>query len=291
MNKNILLTSLALFFVACSTKDIEPSDNQLVPVTIRLSGFSFTQEELPATRAAEDVADYSDVKAIDLKFFAGATEVFSHTQLKSDESTYTTFGEFSANLSIGSYTMVAVARNISTGDVFTITSPTQAAYTTERARETFCATQSVTVTSTTPLDLDVALSRIMSMFRIVSTDAPSAGVSKIRTTYAAGSKAFNPTTGLATDDDGFAVTNSKNVKDGVLNVYSNLFLSTDEQTMNVTIEVLDESDNVLFTKLLENVSFKRNRVTKATGAMFGTDPSESTFKLETEWLDPIEVTF
>ena len=291
MNKNLLFAGLALLFAACSTKDIDLTDNQLVPVTIRLSGFSFTQEEFPETRAAEAVTDYADVRAIDLKFFAGETEVFSHTQLKSDETTFTTFGEFTANLPIGSYTMVAVARNMSSGDVFTITSPTQAAYTTERARETFCATQNVTVTSTTPLDLDVSLSRIMSMFRIVSTDAPSAGASKIRTSYAAGSKAFNPTTGLATNDDGFIVTNTKNVKDGVLNVYSNLFLSTDEQTMNVTIEVLDASDNVLFTKLLENVSFKRNRVTKATGAMFGADPSESTFKLETEWLDPIEVTF
>ena len=42
----------------------------------------------------------------------------------------------------------------------------------------------------------------------ISTDERTASVTKIRTTYGAGGKSFNPTTGLATVNSGFAVTNT-----------------------------------------------------------------------------------
>lgn len=56
--------------------------------------------------------------------------------------------------------MVALGYAYNDGDVFTLTSPTEAAFTSERPREMFCATQSVMVTSGTSLDLNVTLNRI-----------------------------------------------------------------------------------------------------------------------------------
>lgn len=66
-----------------------------------------------------------------------------------------------------------------------------------------------------------------------------------------------------------------------------MFLCTDEQTMNVTIETLDPDGNTIYSKTVENVPFKRNRVTKLTGAMY-TNPgvSASGFQVNTEWLTP-----
>lgn len=61
------------------------------------------------------------------------------------------------------------------------------------------------------------------------------------------------------------------------------FLFTDEETMNVTIEVLDAGDNVLTTKVVNNVPFKRNRLTTLTGAVFTADPSGVGFQLNTAW--------
>ena len=218
--------------------------------------------------------------------------VYSATQIKSDNTTFTTFGEFTCSLPVGNYTMVAIARSYFDGDAFTITSPTEAAYTSERPRETFCATQSVTVTNTTPLDLNVTLSRISSMLRIVSTDGRPASATKVRTTFAKGGKGFNPTTGLALTDTGFSQTNTPSTAvDSTIKVSSYPFLYTDEETMNITIQVLDADDNVLVTKVVNNVPMKRNCKTTLQGAVFSADASSAGFLLETSWLADSTITF
>ena len=298
MKHSIVLAVIALQAAAAScsketVNEVTNPEQPTAPVTVRVNDFSISQEDLPdgSTRAAQNVGGYNGVKVIDLAFYAGTTEVYKHTQLKDDNTTYTTFGEFSCNLPIGTYTMVAIARGYSAGDVFTLTSPTEAAYTTERARETFCATQSVTVTAT-GANVSVTLNRVMAQLFIRSTEVVPDGVAKIRTTYAAGSKSFDPTSGLATDDNGFSLTNSitKN-NDGKLNVSSFVFLTTDEQTMNITIEVLNADNDVLYTKVVSNVPLKRNRRTYLNGALFTAAASTATFQVETDWLEENTVNF
>ena len=299
MKKIFLWASLCLFAVSCSNETIE-SDNGvtnaekvLAPVTVRVNGFSVTQEEMASggtTRAAQTAASYTDVGAIDLAFYSGGTEVYKHTQLRGDNTTYTTFGEFSCNLPIGTYTMVAIARGYFDGDVFTMTSPTAAGYTSERPRETFCASQSVTVTAA-GADASVTMNRIITQLNIISTDQISSGVAKIRTTYGGGSKSFDPTSGLATDDNGFSLTNNPAVQDGHLGICNFAFLATDEETMTITIEALDADNHVLFTKSVPGVPLKRNRKTTLTGAIFTTNASSAAFQVETAWIEGNTVNF
>ena len=299
MKKIFLWASLCLFAVSCSNETIE-SDNGvtnaekvLAPVTVRVNGFSVTQEEMASggtTRAAQTAASYTDVGAIDLAFYSGGTEVYKHTQLRGDNTTYTTFGEFSCNLPIGTYTMVAIARGYYDGDVLTMTSPTAAGYTSERPRETFCASQSVTVTAA-GADASVTMNRIITRLNIISTDQISSGVAKIRTTYGGGSKSFDPTSGLATDDNGFSLTNSPTVKDGHLGICNFAFLATDEETMTITIEALDADNHVLFTKSVPGVPLKRNRQTTLTGAIFTASASSAAFQVETAWIEGNTVNF
>ena len=299
MKKIIFWASLCLFAVSCSNETIE-SDNGvtnaekvLAPVTVRVNGFSVTQEEMASggtTRAAQTAASYTDVGAIDLAFYSGGTEVYKHTQLRGDNTTYTTFGEFSCNLPIGTYTMVAIARGYFDGDVFTMTSPTAAGYTSERPRETFCASQSVTVTAA-GADASVTMNRIITRLNIISTDQISSGVAKIRTTYGGGSKSFAPTSGLATDDNGFSLTNNPAVQDGHLGICNFAFLATDEETMTITIEALDADNHVLFTKSVPGVPLKRNRQTTLTGAIFTASASSAAFQVETAWIEGNTVNF
>jgi len=299
MKKIIFWASLCLFAVSCSNETIE-SDNGvtnaekvLAPVTVRVNGFSVTQEEMASggtTRAAQTAASYTGVGAIDLAFYSGGTEVYKHTQLRGDNTTYTTFGEFSCNLPIGTYTMVAIARGYFDGDVFTMTSPTAAGYTSERPRETFCASQSVTVTAA-GADASVTMNRIITQLNIISTDQISSGVAKIRTTYGGGSKSFDPTSGLATDDNGFSLTNSPTVQDGHLGICNFAFLATDEETMTITIEALDADNHVLFTKSVPGVPLKRNRKTTLTGAIFTASASSAAFQVETAWIEGNTVNF
>ena len=298
MKKFFFIAGLVLLFAACSNE----SENMVInaqmekataPVMVRVSGFSVSQEAFATPRrAAEDVADYADVKAIDLAFYSGETEVYKTTQVRG-QGGYTTFGEFSCNLPIGNYTMVVVGRGWYDGDVFTLTSPTAAGYTSERARETFCATQAVNIANTNAVNLNATLNRIIAKVQVVSTDNRVAGVSKVRTTYSAGGKSFNPTTGLATSNTGFAVTNTPSAAVGsTVDLGSYVFLATDAQTMDITLEVLDENEDVMFTKFVANVPLQRNKKTILTGPLFNsTAVASSAFQLETEWLTDHNVNF
>ena len=110
-------------------------------------------------------------------------------------------------------------------------------------------------------------------------------------TFSAGGKAFNPTTGLATVNTGFSNTVSVSAAVGTSSISNtNFFLATDEQTMNVTIETLDNDGNALFTKTVENVPFKRNRITKLTGSLY-TAGLTTAFLIEPTWVSEHNVAF
>ena len=307
MKKTIFVAVFALLAAACSNdcnddeveKPVEGSD-VTAPVTVHVNDFSIVMESLApeggTTRAADDPASYQGVGAIDLVLFdADGKNVYSKTQFKKQTSTYTTFGEFTANLPVGHYTMVAIGRGYYDGDGFILTSPTEAAYTSERPRETLCKVQSITVTNTSPLDFDVTLDRITAMLTIQSTDGRPAGISKIRTTYSKGGKSFNPTTGLATSNTGFWQTNSPSAAVGsTIKVNSCPLLASaddEEERIDITIEVLDTNDKVLFIKVVKDVPFKRNNITIVSGKLFTTGPSSFGIKLNTEWGPGYEVNF
>lgn len=286
--KLILLAGLALLTASCDNVIYPSDDNSRVtaPVTVHVNDFSITQSEFPdtGTRAVTDVKDYKPVQAVTLALYDGNTQVYKTTQFKSDKSTYTTFGEFSCQLPIGTYKMVALGYGYFDGDKFTLTSPTEAVFTSERPREMFCLTKDVTVTKTSPLDLTVTLDRINSWLYIESTDGRSAGATKIRTTFAKGDKGFNPTTGFALTDKGFTQINNPSAKIGdpiKVGIYP--FLYTDEETMDVTIEALDDNNTVLFTKTITNVAFKRGYKTTIKGPIFTAGASSAGFKLNPDW--------
>ena len=297
-----LIAGLALLAASCSNDPevlnpdevTAPAPETLVPVTVHVNDFSISMTENDATsgqtRAAVLPENYSPVNAVMLAFYdAEGTEVYKTTQVK-NEGTYTTFGQFTANLQVGTYTMVALGYAHFPGDQFTLTSPTQAGYSTERPRETFCLKQDVTVTAAAPLDLDVTLNRISAKLWIYSTDGRPAGATKIRTTFAKGGKTFNPSTGLSLTDAGFTQTNNPSTDVGAtIGISCFPFLATDEETMNVTIEALDANLNVLFTKTIENVPFKRSYITTVSGPIFTANSSSVGMKLSTDWgeFDPI----
>lgn len=291
MKKLFLLVAVSLLVAGCSKEKVQNPTTRFAEVNVHFNDFSISQEEFPS-KNEEDPASYFTKAALILAFYnAEGTEVYKATQIEGDGS-YTSFGQFTATLQVGTYTMVAVAYAYSDGDEFTLMSPTSAAYTNERPRETFCATQSVTVTSASPLNLSVILNRISSWLCIQSTDPRPAGIAKLRTTYAKGGKSFNPTTGLATTDAGFTQTNTPSAAVGsTVMVSSFSLLFTDEENINVTIEVLDASNNVLSSHTVEDVPFKRNRKTTLTGALFTAPTSSSAFQLNTDWLPGSEITF
>ncbi len=290
MKKFFFMAGLVLLVAACSKESENMVNNAqmevaVAPVKVHVNGFSVSQEDYPTTRAAQDVADYTGVKAVTLAFYSGSTEVYRHEQVRGALEEGETLGEFECSLPMGSYTMVVIARGQGDGDVFTLTSPTEAAYTSDHSRETFAYTQAVNITSTSAVDVSATLNRIIAKLQVFSSDGRTANATNVRMTMSAGGKSFNPTTGLATSNTGFVNTVPISTAAGVTsNSISYLFLTGDEQTMNVTIETLDGEGNTLFSKTVNNVPFKRNRVTKLTGAMYTNEAASGAFQLETAWL-------
>lgn len=297
MKKFFLMAVAALLTISCTNNNEETvvnaqdEQNAKVPVRVHVDGLSVTQEDFPLTRTATAVGSYADVKAITLAFYKGSTEVMKTTQIKTSLGSGETFGEFECSLDMGSYTMVVIARGNFDGDVLNLTSPTSASYTSDHVRETFAATQEVNVTSNTPLDLTAVLNRVIAKVVIVSTDNRTADVANIRATFSAGGKSFNPTTGLATINTGFSNTMQGGSVGTTTNAINYIFLATDEQTMDVTIETLDAEQNVLFSKTVSDVPLKRNRVTTLTGAMFTAEAAAGSFTLNSDWLSGNNVGF
>ena len=280
MFKKLLFAALVALMAASCSK----TSTLTAPVTVNVENFRITIDTFSDTKSAVDPASYTYVSALDLAFYNGDTQVFKATQIKGD-NTYTTFGQFSCSLPIGTYTLVAIGRAHFEGDEFSLTSPTSASYSSERPRETFCYTQTVTITNTSPLNLSITLNRIVSAFKIVSTDNRPAEITKVRTTYHKGSKSFSPTSGLGLDDEGFSQINNPSTAVGApIGVTSYVFLTSDEETMDVTIEALNNNNVVLYSKTLQNVTFKRNRMTRGQGTVFSTTSSAG-FQLETDWLE------
>ena len=188
--------------------------------------------------------------------------------------------------------MVVVAYSTNENSPFTLTSLTEAAFTGLRVKDTFVATQTVDVTSGNPLALSATLNRIVSQLTVTSTDGKAPNADKLRMTLSGGSKAFNPSTGLATDNLGFdnAVTITKDAGQ-VTSSATMLFLAEDTQNIDVTIDVLDAQSNVITHKVVTNVPFKRNKVTLLTGALYSSSTSVSPIQLNAEWLPTVTITF
>lgn len=290
-----LLAGFVLLVASCSNdSDVNLNEkDKMAPVSVHVNDFNVSVEPISATRGASAVADYSGINAITLAFYkSDNSQEYKNTQLKSDHTTYTTFGDFSLSLPMGSYTMVVVAYYTNEYSPFTLTSPTEASYTGARARETFATTQTVNITSTSAVDISATLNRIISMLTVISSDGKTADVSNVRMTLSGGSKSFNPTTGLATDNAGFANTMGNSAAVGTTSTSNTcLFLTADEQTMDVTIETLDAGGNTLFSTTVENVPFKRNSVTKLTGSIYTNSGIAGGFQVNTDWLPDTNVNF
>ena len=295
MKKNVIFAGLVLMLATGCSKESDnevKSNDALVPVTVHVDGFTTTQEDFDVTRTAASISSNDDLNAVMLAFYNGSTETCKVVQLLKDVTTYTTFGTFNLNLPMGNYTMVAIAYKDHETGLFGLTSPIAASYAGDHAFDTFVKTQTVNITTTNPVDVSATLNRVVSRLKVVSTDGRTADVASVRMTLSAGGRSFNPTTGLATVNTGIAntVINKANVGTTSSSL-TNFFLATDEQKMNVTIETLNANGGVIRSTTVNNVPFKRNRVTVLTGPMYNDVHSAGTFLIEADWLDDENISF
>ena len=274
----LIAIGIVMMLTACHK---ETDSTGTAAVKVCFNDFTISTEDYPESKDA--VAAYTGVKAMTLAFFdAQGNAVYNTTQLRADNTTYTTFGEFELSLPLGSYTMVALGYG--SEQPITLSSATAATYTADRVRETFVVSQAVNVTSTNPLTLNAELSRVVSKVHVLSTDTRTAGVDSVRVTFAAGGKGVNPQTGLAASNNGLSNTVAISTGVGVAsNTISYLFLGSDPQTMNITVETLKSNGTVYSTRTVTDVPLQRNKVTVLRGPMYS-NASGASFTVSTSYL-------
>lgn len=298
MKKLLVILTMMAMMTACHKDNMNNQDNTTAPVKVTVNDFTISSEGWPeassgctmanaskggTTGAKTSPASYSGVKAMTLAFFdANGDQAYCTTQLRADNTTYTTFGQFELSLNLGSYTMIVLGYGSEVP--MTVGSATEASYTADRCRETFVAAQAVNVTSTNPLSLSAELSRVVSKLIVNSTDPRISGVDSVRMTFSAGARGVNPQTGLASNSNG--LSNTVAISTAVGNTSSSasyLFLNADQQSMTVTVETLRTNGTVYSTRTVENVPLQRNAITLLSGPLY-TNASGASFTLSTSWI-------
>ena len=294
MLKQISLSfaAAALLTISCSVKE----DRILctAPVRVSVNGFTVTQEDLPApTRAPQDVTDVTNIQVLTLAFYSGDTETYKTRQTRGALAGGETFGVFDLSLPMGSYTMVVIAQGLAEGETpIVLSSPTEASFGNNPTRNLFLTTRTVEIHSADAVDISATLSRVTALFQVKSSDVRTAGAAQIRLTVRDGGKTFDPTSGLATSHEGNSRTIPISAEVGEVST-SNIYalLNSDEQDMEVTIETLDGNQNVLFSKTIQNVPFKRNRRTILTGAIYTNSSTGGSFQVDPDWQKDYNGTF
>lgn len=79
------MLAVSLLVVSCSKKEVLTTSQPegFAHIRVGVNDFTITEGEFP-TRDGEPVIEYAGVKAIDLAFYEGTTEVYKHTQMRDE---------------------------------------------------------------------------------------------------------------------------------------------------------------------------------------------------------------
>lgn len=294
MKKGFFASLLGAFvlmgLVACSSEVASISDEEVasVPVEVTFTGFDVSVlPEAPKKVRSRATADDAGVTRIALKAFEvpSGKEVFSTVKSKGTDGD--DFNSVTCHLPIGGYTFVAVAHRAKTTESLAadIVSTTKATISEKTLPKEVYATikDNVIVDNNTTKEVVINFGkRVTSSFHLNITDAFPANVKKLEIVLnplhdvASAPYTFNPTTGLLPEAQTFqAEVNRPDNGNFSFPIRFNILLASEEQTMDVVINMKDENGEKLYTRTLQNVSFKQHRVTEAQGTFFSSDVTGS----------------
>ena len=285
LNCIFLLLSF-LFLVSCSSEENYSYNNNVVNVEVSFSGLDVS--------VVPDEGYYSptrgtttDPKVSRIAFKVFDTEGKEVYSIAKTDPTDNNFFRISCQLHVGTYTFVAVAHKARTEEsqVATITSPTEASINEQYAPVAlYTKSMNVTVAGNTSQNVNVDFGkRVTSSFQLHVTDTYPNDVEKIEAifnpskTEAQAPYSFNPATGLTDKDLTYTLLlNRDPVKlpsfTGKKFTFSFL-LNSQEQIMDVTINMKNAADETIYTRTLSNVTFRQHCTTTATGTFFTSNVS------------------
>lgn len=298
----LLFLSLTALF-SCSSDEDATTATELEPTTVNVTftglDISITPD-LKANAPLRVSATESKVTRIAFKVLdATGKEVYSEDKKYGSDND---FDHVVCPLHVGKYTFVAVAHKAKNLDspVATVTSAGEALLTENYVPKlVFAKTMDVTVAGNTTQNVTMEFGkRITTSFNLKVTDAYPDEVTKVRLTAnsskpkAASPFAFSPATGFA--PSALSYTNTISRAENKLSSFTgkgielHFFLTKDEQQMDIVIDMLNDNDEVLYTRTLSNLTFYRHKETRTTGTFF-TNSTTTTFNFNTSDDTPIDV--
>ena len=201
------------------------------------------------------------------------------------------FGTASFQLDEGKYLLVVLGHSASSNP--TMTNPAKIQFTNATGyTDTFLHSEEITI-GEEPVDMQVALDRIVSLCRVIITDDYPEGVAKMQFYYTGGSGAFDASTGYGSVNSKQTVTFSVTEGQKQFDLYT--FLHEDSDNISLKITALDASGNELKTRDFD-VQMERNKITWLTGAFFEGGGSSSSIAVtgvtvNTEWAGDLRQNF
>ena len=264
----LLLLSLTALF-SCSSDEDATTATELEPTTVNVTftGLNISvTPDLKANAPLRASATQSGVTRIAFKVLdATGKEVYSEDKKYGSDND---FDHVVCPLHVGKYTFVAVAHKAKNLDspVATVTSTDKALLTESYVPKlVYAKTMDVTVAGNTTQNVTMDFDkRITSSFRLKVLDAYPDEVTKVRLTADASKPkakspfAFSPATGFA--PSALSYTNTISRAENNLSSFTgkeiglHFFLTKDEQQMDIVIDMLNDNDEVLYTRTLSNLT-------------------------------------
>lgn len=294
ITKALLLLSLVALF-SCSSDEDATTATETQPTTVNVTFTGLDISITPDQKANSPLrvsATQSGVTRIAFKVFdATGKVVYSEAKNVGSDND---FDHVVCPLHVGKYTFVAVAHKAKPLDspVATVTSADESLLTESYVPKlVFAKTMDVTVAGNTTQNVTMEFGkRITTSFNLKVTDAYPDEVTKVRLTAnsskpkATSPFAFSPATGFAPSDLSYTNTiiRAENLSSFTgKDIGLNFFLTSDEQKMDIVIAMLNDADEVLYTRTLSDLTFHRHSITRATGTFF-TASTTTTFDFDME---------
>lgn len=226
--------------------------------------------------ASRATTEASSITRLDLALFDEAgTRIAKINQEQTDAD----FVQPTLRVPEGNLQLVLIGHN--GAGVATLTSPAEVTFPKNKVTDTFSAYRTLTIAEDTPSSLDIALTRVVSMVRVILTDAQlPADFSQLQLYYTGGSSTLNPQTA-------FGAKNSRQTEvrtlvectttaEGyhVFEIYTFPHILEDELKLTLTPQDA-QGQAIAPERVIEAVPVKLNCITECKGLLFtsGTNTS------------------
>lgn len=274
MKKLFLCAAIAVSLLACKSKD-EPENLQKQQVTFKVTAFEQSTEPMGSPRKAPQATildDEGGVALTDLYVFDGTTQLAHQTN--DDQN----FGTVTLDLTHGNHNLSFVATRSSglaySAGVLSATS----------LRSTFGKLLSLNVSGSTPAQ-NLTLERLTGLLSITINDEFPATANQIEFVMATRYTSLNVATLCGVNGAEWSQKVSCTSKVGQSGVYYSFnFLAPsldDEYTSDVTINIYNSLNVVIYSVTIEDVRLAANTKTLLSGNLF-TSPSASV-TVNTTW--------